>query len=428
MKDKRPYYIFGTAAILLLAFFIFFGSKNKKYNWTETYREKTKDPYGTYIIHELLKNYNPDGRFEDIRESVRRELPTSTNEPASYVFIGEGLYLDTSDVNRLLAFVDNGNTAFISSKSIPYDLMYYIYPETCDDNFYWEDYDIVDDTTVTMELVHPQFETSQSLDIAYLDRNRVRRYEWAYIDSVFFCEEPFSPAELGYFDGEYINFCSFKHGKGTVYLHTTPLAFTNIRLLEKEGKDYAAQVLSHLEKGPIYWDNYSRIDEEVSRRRNQSSSGSGGSRLSTEGPLKYVLSQPPLAWAWYLTLALTLFYLLFRTKRRQRVIPVLEPNANTSMEFISTIGSLYFLRNDHKKLSRQKMKLFLAYIRERYHLPTNQLNDEFVNRLVAHSEVPKSVIEQILLYYKNIKNAASVTEKTLIDFHIEMDKFYKNCK
>ncbi len=98
------------------------------------------------------------------------------------------------------------------------------------------------------------------------------------------------------------------------------------------------------------------------------------------------------------------------------------------MEFISTIGSLYFMRNDHKKLAQQKMKLFLAYVRERYHLPTSQLDEEFVQKLTAHSEIPVTIINQILLFNKNIKSSTHVSEKTLIDFHVEMDKFYKNCK
>ena len=127
-------------------------------------------------------------------------------------------------------------------------------------------------------------------------------------------------------------------------------------------------------------------------------------------------------------LILGLLYLIFRAKRKQRIIPVIAPNTNSSMEFISTIGSLYFLQNDHKKLCIQKMKLFLAYLRERYFLSTKDLDDSFIEKVVAKSEIPKEVVQKILLYYKNIESSSFVSEKTLIEFHLEMDKFYKNCK
>ena len=36
-------------------------------------------------------------------------------EPANYVFIGEGIYLDSADLNTLLNFAENGNNVFISN-------------------------------------------------------------------------------------------------------------------------------------------------------------------------------------------------------------------------------------------------------------------------------------------------------------------------
>ena len=427
MKNKRPIYLFGTAAILILAFFVIFNNSSRKYTWGENYEEEDKDPYGTYVIHELLKDYFAGERFKDLSGSLRGELPLSTDEPSNYVFVGEGIFLDTSDVDRLLTFVENGNKAFIASKSIPYDLMYYLYPTACNET-YWEDYNSLGDTTVQLNLLHNNLQRSQAFDYRYIYQHQSTQYLWHFIDTSFFCEESFSPIVLGQMNNEQPNFAQFNYGKGSFYLHTTPIAFSNIQLLDKPGVDYASRVFSHLNKGAIYWDAFSRVDEEVSRKRNNSNMNGGGSRLSNKGPLKYILAQPSLAWAWYLLLAVALLYLVFRAKRKQRVIPILETNANTSMEFISTIGSLYFLQNDHKKLSSQKMRLFLAYIRQRYHLPTNELDSVFVKKLANHSEVPESLIDKILLYYANIKSSTFVSEKTLIDFHIEMDKFYKNCK
>ena len=74
------------------------------------------------------------------------------------------------------------------------------------------------------------------------------------------------------------------------------------------------------------------------------------------------------------------------------------------------------------------MKLFYAYIRDRYNLNTTKVDDEFMTKLIAKSEVPSPVLKKIFDFHKNIKSSQFVSEQTLIDFHLRMDEFYKNCK
>ena len=427
MTDKRPLIIFGIAALVILTFFIYFRSSKAVYDWSETYEEASKEPYGTFVVHELLKSFFTNETFDEIRESVFEDLPLDNVNFGNYVFVGEALYMDTSDVNTLLSFVENGNTAFISSKTIPYDLMFYVYYTECND-YYWDDYNEVEDTMARINMFHRDLEEPIGFLYKFLQRADAEPYRWQYIDSVYFCDETYSFIELGAVNDTLVNFAKIPYGEGFFYLHTTPLAFTNFQLIDEAGLAYANKVFSHLDDGPIYWDAYSRVPEEVGRRRNQSSGINSNRRLSDQGPLTYILSQPPLAWAWYVALALALLYFLFRARRNQRIIPVLEQKKNTSLDFISTIGSLYFIQNDHRKLCLQKMKLFLSFIRDRYSINTNTTDQLFFDRLAAKSEIPMQIIEKIFLYYKNISGSSFTSEQTLIDFHLEMDKFYKNCK
>lgn len=431
MTDKRPFIIFGIAALLILTFFIVFRSNNDRYSWDENYEESNKSPYGTFVVYNLLKDYFPDHQLTDISRSIFDELPVESSEsngpPANYIFIGEGLYLDTADVDQLLDFVEAGNTAFISSKSIPFDLMDSIYADECSGN-YWYDYTYIEDTLVTLNLGHKDLKDQNGFEYEFIYRNKPHDYFWKYIDSSFFCDAEYSFIELGTINNKYANFVKLNFGEGVFYLHTTPIAFSNIQLLKKQGISYANKIFSHLSDGPVYWDKYSRVDEEVSQRRNQMASYSQNSQLNHEGPLSYILKQPALAWAWYLALTTGLLYLLFRAKRKQRIIPVMDVNSNTSLEFISTIGRLYFLQNDHKKLCLQKMKLFLSYVRERYNIPTKQIDEAFIKSLSLRSEVPESVISKIVMMHQNISKSGFISEKTMIDYHLEMDKFYKNRK
>lgn len=431
MTDKRPFIILGIAAAALLTIFILFGRGDNRHNWSENYEETNKSPYGTYVVFNLLKDYFSNQKFtatpKKIAEVFSSENIEKAGQSANFVFIGEGLFLDTADVDQLLDFVDAGNTAFISSKSIPDDLMYFVYGQECNGN-YWYDYDGFRDTFVSLNLNHPELKTASDFGYEYLYKNEPYNYRWQYIDSVYFCYEDYSMVELGTINDENINFAKMNYGKGSFYLHTTPLAFTNINLLDDEGLSYANKIFSHLSDGPIFWDKYSRVQENISRRKNQNNPYNSTAKLNTEGPLSYILKQPALAWAWYLALATGLLYLIFRAKRTQRIIPVMDTNANTSLEFIATIGRLYFLQNDPKKLCLQKMKLFLSYVRERYNIPIKSLDETFISNLSLRSEVPESVISKVVLMHQNIKKSGFVSEKTMIEFHLEMDKFYKNRK
>ncbi len=425
MDDKRPFVIFGVVALLLLIFFIFMQKNGRRYSWSETYTEESKAPYGTFIIHQLLQDYFPDQALQNLDKSVGESFGDSITS-GNYVFVGEALYLDSLSLESLENFVFNGGNAFIASKTIPYDLMGdYIYEE-CYEEIYWDDYYSMRDTLVSLNVFHEDLADSLGYEYKYLEYGETQAYDWHYIDSIFFCDEEYSLVELGGINERYINFVKKEYGDGVFYLHTNPLAFTNLQLLDKLGLAYTAKVFSHLEEGPVYWDRYSRTEEEVGRRRNQMEGS--GERRASESPLKYLLAQPSLKWAWYLSLLLGLLYLLFSSKRKQRVIPVLEENSNTSLEFISTVGRLYFLQNDHRKLSLQKMRLFRNYIRERYSFNVSPTETDFIPKLVARSEIPKEVIEKIILMNKNISGSDFVSEKTMVDFHQVLDLFYKNCK
>ncbi len=425
MDDKRPFVIFGVVALLLLIFFIYMQKNGRRYSWSETYEETSKAPYGTFVINQLLEDYFPNEEMQALDKSVGESFGDSITS-GNYVFIGEAIYLDSLSLESLENFVFKGGNAFIASKTIPYDLMGdYIYEE-CYEEIYWNDYYSMEDTLVSLNVFHKDLADSLGYDYKFLEYGSTKPYRWHYIDSIFFCDEEHSLVELGGIDEGYINFVKKEYGDGVFYLHTNPLAFTNLQLLDELGLAYAAKVFSHLEDGPIYWDSYSRTEEEVGRRRNQMEGN--GERRASESPLKYLLAQTSLKWAWYLALVLGLLYLLFSSKRKQRVIPVLEENTNTSLEFISTIGRLYFLQNDHRKLSLQKMRLFRNFTRERYKFNVSPTETDFIPKLVARSEVPKEVIEKILLMNKNINGSDFVSEKTMVDFHQVLDLFYKNCK
>jgi hypothetical protein len=435
MNQKNIRYILIAAVIILATIFFFLNYFNKgnEFNWNENYREDNKEPYGTYVVHNLLQKQFENKKFTTVKSHLVEELPMKKgDEPANYIFIGEGIYLDSADLSTLLNFAENGNNVFISSKSIDDELMeehLYSYAIACDGT-YWEGYTSARDTSSLLNLYHPNLTEETGTVFKYVEDFKTMPYSWSYIDEMYFCDEEYEDfLEIGDIDKSLVNFVKVPYGEGNFYLHTTPLAFTNFHMIEEYGLEYADKIFGHLSEGDIYWDAYNHVGDL------SNNNDDGGLddlfnpvSLSDESPLEYILSEDSLRWAWYLLLALAFLYLVFRAKRRQRIIPVQEPNTNTSLEFIETIGRLYFQQNNHLKLEEQKMKLFLNFIRERYHLVTQNVDDKFVEKLANVSDVNLEKVKSIFALHQSHSKKAEIFEEQLINYHQAMDYFYKNCK
>lgn len=420
--NRRFWLILGIVFILIALTVLFLRSVGKVTDWRPTYDEASKNPYGTFVIRELLQNYFPGKGFRVMQDSLNGVLPTTAEKGQLYIFIGEALYQDSIDLHTLLQFVENGNIAFISSRTIPYDFMSEIFYEECDE-YYWQDYSSLLNTAVGLNFEHPKLKATKDFKFRFVGGNGLRAYDWNYIQDYYFCERAEDFQELGYLNDSLINFARIRYGEGSIYLHTIPYAFSNIAMLDSTSLEHANRVFAHLPPGKIYWDEYSKTIEALGRQRNNN-----GRALPKESPLQYVLSQPPLAWSWYTLLVLALLFLVFRTKRKQKVIPVLEANTNTSLEFVSTIGRLYFLQNNHKQLALQKMKLWLNFVRTRYHLRGQEISEAFKQKIIAKSEVPEDLVTRIFQKHHEIVNAYGIFDNVLIDFHQLLEEFYSKCK
>jgi hypothetical protein len=218
--------------------------------------------------------------------------------------------------------------------------------------------------------------------------------------------------------GTYVNFIKVPYGSGSFLFHTNPVVFSNYYLKDKRDLEYTEKAISHLNHGRIYWDEHSKLPSYQDQGENISG-----------GPLKLILANESLKFAWYLLLLLVILYIIFFAKRKQRIIPIIEQNVNTSLEFIKTVGLLYFQQNNHRKLMHLKLKLFLNFIRQRYHLPTNTINDDLVKKISLKSNISIEDINNIIQETEVIKRYdIPITANDLIRLHNSLDFFYKNCK
>ena len=432
MFDKRSIIILAVVSAVILSLLLYVNSLNRNvYDWDENYNVSSKEPNGAFAFHEFVKDYFPDHEMKDLYK-IMEELPETTDEKSNYILLGYGMYLDTARSEKLLKFVENGNNAFIMANYVPADLFeHFLDFNECDFD-YRQSYDQKNDSMGTLSLIHPKLITK--VNYKFVRDHKTTFYKWHFINWGDVCYEEPDFLELGYVSDDLPNFVRVPHGEGYFYFHTTPYAFTNYQLLKKRNRKYASRVLAHLEEGPIYYDiennvNYvpTRIADAGVGEADEMFDGQKAAFDKTT-PLQFILSHRGLAWAWYLMVGLSIFYMFFRAKRKQRIIPVIEPNTNTSLEFVETIGMLHWQQNDHRQLSLQQMKLFINYINARYHFSIKTVDNKLLSRLSVITEIPEKHLKTIFDDYKNIKNSSAIAETEMMAFHQSIDYFYKNCK
>lgn len=416
MRNTRNLGLIVLLLLLLLgAVYWYFKPRDqrKTYNWKETYKTDSKEPFGTYFIYKLLEKQH--GPIITVNKPLREFLSDSTKYDSgyNYVFIGSNVFVNEQDAEMLTGFMARGNNVFLACQGVPERIINKIYEGNCGD--YYNNYDYFD-SVVRMNFYHPTLRTDSGYTFSLRIMEERIMYNWYCINGALFCGKKSAPVALGFINEGYANFASFQLGKGHLYLHTTPIIFTNYFVKDADGLAYAEGVFSHLLPGKIIWDQYSQLPKFKNNNRNDNGT-----------PLSYILSQPGLRYAWYMLLAGALLYLLFVARRRQRVMEIQEPNVNTSLSYISTISNLYFFQKNHAAVAQHKMKYFLTFVRHRYNIAVKEWGGADMEKLARKSKVPLKDIEQIFKSYDWISRAHGIADETLIEFHHTLQNFYNKC-
>ena len=406
-------------AVALIGLFWYVSTKDRDtFRWIETYEPSDEQPYGAQVFYTLLKKQYPGHTFSKISSSFEQDSLLLKDRKGIYVYLGNELYLNETEQNQLLRWVEQGNTAFISAKKFPEILTRVLFDSSCSGIHYSNTFYFID-TLVKANFYHPELLEKQSIDYHYREGNKHFRYDFGAFDSTQFCaQSSFEP--LAYLEPNYVNYIRVRHGKGTFLLHATPILFTNYQLIEPKRAAYAAKALSYITPGDIFWDEYHRIQH--------SESGDPMLKNAPETPLSFILANRSLRWSLYVLLSLAGVYLLFYTRRRQRIIPVIEPARNSSLEFVHAIGRLYFHQRNHPTLLRHQMRYFFTFIRERYRIQTQELTTENMLLISMRSGVPLEILQQIRDESMRLQPFVELQDQEIIAFYKILSQFYTRAK
>lgn len=384
-------------------------SKPKEIDWTPTYSLQDKVPFGLYIFNEEIRdllpknkltkvdvtpyeyfnyneyqqkldslNYSEYNDYPEVTDSVYEvvdstetatidsvynyeEPPKIETQDTTYNYAGGMLYIDQyfqmdkESIKEIMKFVAHGNTAVICASNfdekfldtlklkVKSDLDIYQKPKV------WFANKNLGNTTYTLD----KGAMTTYFSGCDLNTTSIISYQKSGAKKV-------------------VNAVAVRFKKGTFILCTQPVLFTNYSLLKDKDREYSEKLLSYMPKGDLYW----------------LVKGQNGN-LESEGMLRFIFSQSSLTAAWYIFLFGLLLFIIFNAKRKQRVVPIIKPLSNTTIDFTKTIGNLYYQEKNHQNIIDKKIIYFLEKIRSEYHIDTTKLDENFINKL--HQKTGKNI-------------------------------------
>jgi hypothetical protein len=387
---RLPWYIY-LIVVLVIGYSIALYMKPQETDWRPTLSSKDKIPYGAYVLfHELdtLMGYKPDM----LRITPYEQCGDTSYIPTGevYMFISPITPFDKEDVNALLRYVQEGNDVFISSE--------YLGMELADTLKLAIKGDMTMDS-ITTNLVNPALAAKKPYAMPKGVIN-------AYFDKF----DTAKVTVLGMNSKQKVNFILQPFGEGRIFINTVPGMFSNFSLLNHHNAGYVSASLSYLHQYPegFYWDEYFKQGRE-----------------GEQTPLRMILKHPMLKAALYTALAAILLFMLFQSKRRQRIIPVVPPVSNTTVDFVETVSQVYYNQRNHRNIALKQITYLFEHIRSNYYLDTSVPDDAFATKLAHKTGMPQDEALRMMALIRMVRSEEQISDQHLLSLNTYIQDFHK---
>ena len=389
MRDLKLYIV--VALLALGAFLYIQYNKPAPVNWNRTYARTDKIPYGTYILHHELPHLFDGTEVKTYRKRLYNTIEDLGNASDGYLLIAHDADIDEPDYRQLIGYLERGNDVLAGAFS---------YGTVFADSLHLR--------------VNANFPIGDSLANLHFTSPSLRHREYRVDERIavthFAQYDTLRATVLATDDQGKAVFLRYRIGDGNLYLLSSPDFFTNYALLQPDGAAFAAQVLSYVSaQHQLIWDDYQTL-------------GSVGQ----QSPMRVFLGNEHLRPAYLIALFSLLAFVLFGVKRRQRVIPVIEPLKNTSIEFAQVVSSLYYQQRDNRDILAKQYTYFLERVRTAYRLDTHESDPAFVQRLSARSGVAEATVLRIVQGMGDVRDGKPIDDKTLVTHYRHLENFYQS--
>ena len=375
----------------------------------ESYGQNEKIPFGAYVTYHRISQIFSDYRilsfdqpFDSLSNYVNKDLQKGYS---LYFLITKSLLLNSDDVNGLLDYVTSGNDLFLSADYIDQKLTNKL------------KINLERNAETVNRMNGLMKDTWVSMD--YGVKIKGARYGYFYYPFLnYFTDYPQDYSRiLGVNENNQPNFILFFLGKGRLYLHLAPKAFSNYFLLTKNNNHYLEDVFSYLQLSPnrVFWDDYYN---HLSARR-ISSSGKNNDFSS----LQVVMQHPGLRWAFWIILAMIVLYILTQMKRKQRMIPLVNTPVNATGDFVQSISRLYYQNKNNKQIAEKMIGYFYESLRNKYFINIPVHDERFLQQLLEKSEGSSEDMNSLVGLIEVIHAQDKVSDEELKELNKHIENF-----
>jgi len=393
--------------------------------WNVTLDRESKRPYGTYLAYESLKYYFPDAVVEALPHGFKysdmdNRMKYNTTGRNLLILEGFDFYVSAEEWKELKNIATAGNEVVIFCSRL-------------DNNIEKELGCHKERRSEEDQIIYSFLSASENKDVLSIANDTGRRFGYrgrslrgyfsfandsaGHSDNLTAeAEEPDDTSSvmpvyeiLGKV-GDVPNLVKFAIGQGHVTIHAAPLVLSNYFLLQDGNVAYLTDIWNTLPDhiNRVYWHDYYRRDASMSN-------------------FSVLWRFPATRWALLLGIFALGVYVLFESKRKQRIIPMIPPLKNESVSFVETVGRLYYNKGDHANLAEKMVQQFLEWVRMRYFLNTNLLNENFIYQLTIKSWQPEAKVRGLLdMIHEVNTRTANTDDAYLYQLYNTIQQFYKN--
>ena len=374
----------------------------------ETYVYRDTKPFGGNVAYDIFRQSYHGQKTELIKKQFADNYQWDYDTASVYFNISRNYYVSDRDAEALLEFAYKGNNVFISAENIDTILMSKLYCRQKDDR------------SMLLTTDHPLRNTALRFNDQLLLYRESFSYFYYPFDKYFSETNDLYARIVGYNDLGKPNFFVFFWGKGRIFFHTEPKAFSNYFLLTNTNYRYMEEIVRMLPASPenIYWDNYHN-SKNYSDSPNDNNNGS----FSTFSTL---MKYPSLARAFLISLFLLLLYIFFNSKRRQRIIPVIKPVENTSIAFAEAIAGLYLAKKDNRLVADKMITYLNEHVRSKYFMSSNVQEEHYADMLSRKSGVAPEITQQLTEAIRRVSSSVKVSDQQLLILNGLIENFFKN--
>jgi len=380
--------------IISLLWILFEWLKPVPFNWEPTLINTDKNPYGTYIFFNETKEILGENGIKVSRLPIFNQLEKSGNYYYNYLFIAQDVSFSENELVKLMDFAKRGNQVLIASENISQNILDSL-GINCDGNP-----EVFSRSDTNYRFCNPAF-GRRAFTVPSFNHKSIR-----VTDSTGKISGLIEDLE------KRMVMVKIRMGEGFVIVTTLPLMFSNWSVLQKGTGEVPFRALSYFTaEKPFVWDEYLKQG-----------------RSGNSSKIRVIMAQRSLKWAYFLTLVGFLLILVFETRRRRSMVPVVEPLKNTSLDFVRVIALLHFEQLNYSDIANKRITFLLERIRLHLNLTIHNSSYNFSEMLSLKSGCSLQETDDLVKKIHAVQGAKKISREELIKLNNSIESFILKTK